>query len=1025
MNIPNKILKNQKYIPSVTFNYHQNLGKILYKIKNNQKNGKNEVLTKKIPKHHYTKNEIIKWFSQLNISQRIKICSIQNNWLSNILYQMGVLLKYESNSGFQPTEINDEFTKEEYLPLNNCIIKMNIDDSKMQYDDYYTFFSVFNPQKDNEDTCKSINNNTFGEKIQISNKENSFINEIRFVTIDDISDTITLSIDILNETQKLFDYMNIFSKNEVFNKEIYSFYDSENRVYNFSLPLWIKNFEYFTFTQLLTIIFEQVISIYYQIYMNDKELPYFHKDQKIDEIFDETSKLENFLAEESKGDKNKFFKNINFKQVKDEFCLRRVILEKHRYFKKKNDIVFRHYYNSNYFFDDDEAEKLNALEIDNCEKNLYNIFNNSIPKFVNTLFFIGIKSIFTEENYVVLGVLEQLKEMYSQKNTDELLKEYINENLGENKKKEKKKHRKKKKKERIQIINQKEDENNKRDIYEELNNNNNNIIEKNNEIENKKEEEKKAKNKKKEKEFFLFPIKSSKENNKKKEKENALKNRSFESSNITLEKSSNISSPISAKISSPKNSSKFLKEQTSKTIVFSNTMKDELKQESGLSINYKPNKKENNNNNIDNNLNNYNQKSFISSINVNNPIINNYYIIDNKIQNPFLNMNTNINEHMRIPTQFFTQYQYKYPYSFIGSFNPLSSLINNQYNSFFIDFSKEIKNNSNNVSNILNSIKSYREIYINKVKELIIETLSKSYNIDLLFYGSYITELSIESSDVDILVKFENKEKEQKNINESSNYQIEKIINELVFLFNKNCKNLNIEYIKPIYTASVPVLKIQCDIGKDIPNEIKDNIFKKFKFEKSEVESIKFDLTFHEIKNDEEKINIPSQLIIEFIKNSLICYPEIKPILLVLKRYMQICKLNSSFHGGISSFSLFLLLYAYLKNLKLFINNFNMNYPIGKLLFDFFEFYSNFNFGIYCINVNSQKPFILLNELHESGMMILDPFTSLNVAKSSFRVDEIKSAFMKAMNIINKSLYYCFSNKTVNVNILEEIFKLK
>ena len=247
--------------------------------------------------------------------------------------------------------------------------------------------------------------------------------------------------------------MNIFSKGEVFNKEIYSFYDSENRVYNFSLPSWIKNFEYFTFTQLLTIIFEQVISIYYQIYMNDKELPYFHKDQKIDEIFDETSKLENFLAEESKGDKNKFFKNINFKQVKDEFCLRSVILEKHRYYKKKNDIVFRHYYNSNYFFDDDEVEKLNDLEIDNCEKNLYNIFNNSIPKFVNTLFFIGIKNIFTEENYVALGVLEQLKEMYSQKNTDELLKEYVNENLEENKKKGKKKNRKKKKKERIQITN--------------------------------------------------------------------------------------------------------------------------------------------------------------------------------------------------------------------------------------------------------------------------------------------------------------------------------------------------------------------------------------------------------------------------------------------------------------------------------------------------------------------------------------------------------------------------------------------
>ena len=64
------------------------------------------------------------------------------------------------------------------------------------------FFSVFNPQKDNEYICKRINSNFFGEKNQISNKENSLINEIRFITIDDISDTINLSNIILNETQK-------------------------------------------------------------------------------------------------------------------------------------------------------------------------------------------------------------------------------------------------------------------------------------------------------------------------------------------------------------------------------------------------------------------------------------------------------------------------------------------------------------------------------------------------------------------------------------------------------------------------------------------------------------------------------------------------------------------------------------------------------------------------------------------------------------------------------------------------------
>ena len=496
-----------------------------------------------------------------------------------------------------------------------------------------------------------------------------------------------------------------------------------------------------------------------------------------------------------------------------------------------------------------------------------------------------------------------------------------------------------------------------------------------------------------------------------------------------------MSSPISSKISSPKYSPKLLSEKTSITASSSNLNMNEFIQESGLSFNF--NSKKNNlnsntiiNNNINiindsNNINNHGQKNFITSINVINPIINNYFIIDNKLQNTFNsnlfpNMNYNLYEHLNLPyNQFFPQYQYKIPYPF-GSFNPLSTLVNNQYNTFFIYFSKEIQNNSNNVTGILESIKIYRKIYIDKIKELIIETLSKTYNIDLLFYGSYITELSIESSDVDILVKFENKEEEEEKIkNESSNYHIEKIISELVMIFNQNSKSLSIDNIKPIYTASVPVLKIQCNMENDIPKEIKDNIYKSFKFDKSEVNLIKFDLTFFEIKHNQKITSIPSQSVIEFIKNILICNPEIKPILLVLKRYMQICKLNSSFHGGISSFSLFLLLYAFLKYI-------NMNYPMGKILFDFFQFYGNFNFGNYCIDVNDKNLYIKRKELLESRMIILDPFTKLNVAKSSFRVDEIKSAFKDAMNIINKHLYESFSNKNqFSVNILEEIFRLK
>ena len=140
---------------------------------------------------------------------------------------------------------------------------------------------------------------------------------------------------------------------------------------------------------------------------------------------------------------------------------------------------------------------------------------------------------------------------------------------------------------------------------------------------------------------------------------------------------------------------------------------------------------------------------------------------------------------------------------------------------------------------------------------------------------------------------------------------------------------------------------------------------------------------------------------------------------------MQIQKLNSSFHGGISSFSLFLLLYAYLKSIKNL--GFYTSNCSGKILYEFLECYSNFNFSIFCIDVTSQNPFILLRELNETGMLILEPFTQLNVAKSSFKIDEIKSCFFRAFNIINQYIVNLNNNndnsEIINYNIINEIFK--
>ncbi len=118
------------------------------------------------------------------------------------------------------------------------------------------------------------------------------------------------------------------------------------------------------------------------------------------------------------------------------------------------------------------------------------------------------------------------------------------------------------------------------------------------------------------------------------------------------------------------------------------------------------------------------------------------------------------------------------------------------------------------------------------------------------------------------------------------------------------------------------------------------------------------DLTFLDTNKTKDNTNTkipenPSLQAVEFVKSYLLCFPEIKPIIHVLKRLLQIEKLNSSFNGGLSSFVLFLIIFAFLKMRKFSPGGFNNN--LGNILLEFFDFYANFNFNFNFIDVNSSK----------------------------------------------------------------------
>ena len=342
---------------------------------------------------------------------------------------------------------------------------------------------------------------------------------------------------------------------------------------------------------------------------------------------------------------------------------------------------------------------------------------------------------------------------------------------------------------------------------------------------------------------------------------------------------------------------------------------------------------------------------------------------------------------------------------------------------YFESLNKELNNyllvtNSNNTN--------LKNLYINKleiIENLLQNGLSENYDIKFGHYGSFFTNLSIEGSDLDILVYYHKKKEE--------NDFYKDILN---ILQQKEGELL--EDICPILSATVPVIKLKIDIRKEIKDKdikLKNTTY----FEEEDLTKIKIDLTFTE--NEQEFQN--SGVVISYINKSLSEYPQIKPILLLLKRYFKQMNMNKNYTGGLCSYSLFLLVLSFCKCNKQCESS-------TKLLYYFMENFTYFDYCNYYIDVEKENCYILKEkndnteksvsdenssydtnyELYEKEeIVIVDPITKINVSKSSFKVDEIILTFRKAFNLLYYEGWYydyCSKNKNNENNIIENVNEL-
>ena len=1286
MNIPQQIILNRNIISLDVYKYHQSLAKKLF-----QKRKYLESVSSKKIISNYTKSKILKWFSNLNVQNRIKICSIYNNWLTNILFQMITYVKYDSVVEFSPTEIYDEFAKNktnillnQFAEYKEFLIKERYRD-KEKFKDFFMFFKGENNVKKRRGSpdineLKDINYKRY--------RENEFMKEIRFITLDVLNDTLTLSYDLINKPERMMEYFNFFSNNQCFNSTIIPIQEN-NKSFNFTLPNWIYDYNSYSLYQLIIIFFEQIISIYYQLYLVENEIPQFDIDKKYSYFFQTNLNTEEYLKKNINEEKNinEIINKQNIYNILKTDNQKNLI----QYYEKKTEIVYFYAFYSKYYND--------TYNYDTEINKLIELYHKNIHDFVNKISFIESKEAFLYPNFIYSIVYQQLSDQYLNQYCRELITEEENNKINDKNIKFKKNKKKKNKKrqinikeqsnnfnidnnkyvnidinDEIKIIEEEKKENNTYDneeeeieeipskiidepkteiIEPELSNN----MASNNDINNstvsssytnrcskdlnslgtkynnfvrgdKKEEEtyikiemedlsdEKSEDAEKENEKFkledisendiseetlfneeiVININNNENNNKKKKKKNKKRNKKKKSTinntnneneneiknnkdnkeiikvNKSEEKNKNKDNKdvkiidiknekIENKKIQIKKENKDIKEENKKKeekevklynmvednkekinmnennnkdkeIIEENVCKKDINEENNSQNDkkkknkefflfpvYNSNKKKGNKKQAKNKEKNNLKKDSNESNTLNNKDINNLRLVggvnDNKKDNipekeELLNIkdenlnkknllikineakiefcadkdrnkektisnekeikNTNkilIEEKedkyknnifdikketdLQINSIKSAQLQNKEEYHISNEYNSNKyndNYINNLYymdqieysnvnlyancndslynfqNEIFINIDKEILNYEKNVDNNLKELKVYREQIIRTIKDFISKTLNVNYEFEFLFYGSYSTGLSIESSDIDILIKF----RIINNIYKSSPEQnIENIISLLEKALNQNKDKLNVNKINPIYTASVPVIKIECDLKSIIPKDIQNKINEKYIFNfENEILKLNIDFTFNEINNINEEKNIPSQEIITYIKDKINIYPNIRPLLLVLKRYMQIKKLNSSFHGGISSYSLFLLLYAYiLQNYKDDDNNINyIKEYLSMSLFGFYSFYSNLDFEIYTIDVKKSNPFHSSEDVHQNSILLIDPITGLNVAKSTFRIEQIKYVFNNAIMVLNNIFYEKMNNikRNDNYNILDELF---
>jgi len=317
----------------------------------------------------------------------------------------------------------------------------------------------------------------------------------------------------------------------------------------------------------------------------------------------------------------------------------------------------------------------------------------------------------------------------------------------------------------------------------------------------------------------------------------------------------------------------------------------------------------------------------------------------------------------------------------------------------FNKLNEDIDKFNRDIESMLKILRKIKEIIKNHF-ELIIKEIYPN-NSKLEMYGSSLYQLDIESSDLDLSIVIHN-----------SNISLDSLVK---YLLNDKNKDLYLN-VNPIYTASIPVVKLEMNYLNLNDDKIKNlyeslitnnyykiciinNYYKDFK-------NIKVDISLKSINYSQ----------IDFINKAISNFPQIKPIIKILKKLLIYKNMNNSYKGGMSSYCLFLIMYSYL---KIELNLDDNNYDNVSLLLGFLYYYTNYiDFNYTIINPILDNPFIISTIPLQTIPTIIDPATMNNAGKIIFRIIDV----IKTLDEIKNDILLLTEENKSNENIIYKLF---